>query len=589
LSLNIPFSRTLFLLSLLLFALFEVHSAEVDIKGIEDDRVLKNVRAHIESIDIPSASYQFAQYQENVQLKVAVATQVFGYYHATTVVTPPSVVASNLLTKNKDWILQVELGPVTVVRTFSIKIAGQGAEDEEIQSLLSSINIKEGKPLEHAVYENAKIEVQSLALSRGYFDFEFEQSSIKVFESLNAADITLHINSGVRYKFAELRFGRDARSQQLIKSLTPFKTGDLYQASQLGLLNQRLKQTQYFRHVIVRPLVAEAVDAAVPIQVILTHKPRDNFDVGLGYSSDVGTRFTGKWKRPWVNERGHSIGAEVFVSSPEQYVSVDYKVPLEDTIQNYLSYQAGYQAQNENDTSSHKWSISATRHWTVENSDWQRSAFVRLEQETFIQGLELEQTTRLLTPGITLSRLRSKGGLDISWGDKQTITTEFASDSLLSDINMFRMTAASKWVRSVEQHRFLWRAEVGGIVSNDFDQVPSSLRFFTGGDQSVRGFDYKTLSPFNLDTDGKTKLLTGGQYLAVASIEYSYPFAENWRGAAFVDVGNATQELFKDPAIGIGFGAIWNSPIGPVRFYLAKGKSDFGSSRYFHISMGPSL
>jgi len=354
------------------------------------------------------------------------------------------------------------------------------------------------------------------------------------------------------------------------------------------LLNQRLKQTQYFRHVVVRPLVAEAIDAAVPIQVILTHKPRDNFDVGVGGSSDVGARFTGKWKRPWVNGRGHSIEAEAFISSPEQYVAVDYKVPLEDAIQNYLSYQIGYQAQNENDTSSHKWSISATRHWTVQHSDWQRSAFVRLEQETFIQGVELEQTSRLLTPGFTLSRLRSKGGLDISWGDKQTISTEFASESLLSDINMFRITAASKWVRSVDQHRFLWRAEIGGIVSNDFEQVPSSLRFFAGGDQSVRGFDYKTLSPFVLDSDDEREL-TGGQYLAVASIEYSYPIAENWRAAAFVDVGNATEELFEDPAIGVGFGAIWYSPIGPVRLYLAKGKSDFDNTRYFHISMGPSL
>lgn len=583
-----PFIRTPFLLTLLLFTLFEVQAAEVSINGIEDDRVLKNVRAHIESLDIPTAYYQFAAYQESLQAKVQAGTQVFGYYHVTTVITPPSDVDNNLLAKDKNWSLQIDLGPLTLVRQLSIKIDGQGAQDKAIQTLLSTFKLKQGKPLEHAIYENAKNELKSLALSRGYFDFVFEQSNIKVFESLNAADITLHINSGVRYKFGDLRFGKDARSQKLVKSLTPFKTGDLYQAGQLGLLNQRLKQTQYFRHVIVRPLVVDAKDAAVPIEVILTHKPRDNFDVGLGYSSDVGPRFTGKWKRPWVNESGHSVGAEVYVSSPEQYVSVDYKVPLEDAIQNYLSYQAGFQAENENDTSSQKWSVSATRHWTVENSNWQRSAFLRLEQETFIQGLEPEQTTILLTPGLTLSRLRSKGGLDITWGDKQTLTTEFASESLLSDINMFRVTAASKWVRSYDQHRFLLRAELGGIVTNDFDQVPSSLRFFTGGDQSVRGFDYKTLSPYVLDDDDEREL-TGGQYLAVASIEYSYPVAENWRAAAFVDAGNASEELFKDPAIGVGFGAIWNSFIGPVRFYLAKGKSDFGETRYFHISMGPAL
>jgi len=568
-------------------ALFEVHAAEVDIKGIDNDRVLNNVRAHIESLDIPTANYQFGQYQENLQLKVAAATQVFGYYHATTAVTPPNAIYGSLAT-NKNWRLQIELGPLTLVRQLSIKIEGQGLEDKAIQTLLSSLRLKQGQPLEHSVYENAKNALQSLALSRGYFDFEFEQSNIKVFESLNVADITIHIQSGIRYKFGNLRIANDTRSQTLAKRLAPFKAGDLYQASQLGLLNQRLRQTQYFRHVIVRPLVASSVDYAVPIDVILTHKPRDNFDVGMGGASDVGPRFTGKWQRPWVNDSGHSAGAQIYVSSPEQYVSFDYKVPLEDAIHNYLSYQAGYQAQNDNDTSSYKWSISASRHWTVENSDWQRSAFLRLEQETFIQGLEAEQTTRLLTPGFTLSRLRSKGGLDINWGDKQTITTEFASESLLSDINMLRVTAASKWVRSAGQHRFLWRAELGGIVTNDFEQVPSSLRFFTGGDQSVRGFDYKTLSPFEFDSDGEREL-TGGQYLAVASVEYSYPVAENWRAAAFVDVGNASEKLFNDPAIGFGLGAIWNSPIGPVRFYLAKGKSDFGETRYVHISMGPAL
>jgi translocation and assembly module TamA len=578
-----PFLLTLSFGFFLLLASFKVNAASVDISGIDNDKVLENVKAYITSLDIPTANYQFGQFEENLQLKVAAATQVFGYYNVNTAVSPPNPSA-----KNKNWQLQIVLGPQTLVRDLSIKIEGEGQQDKSIQALLSAFSLKPGKPLKHAVYESAKNELQSLALSRGYFDFAFTQSTIQVYESLNAADITLHISSGVRYKFGQLQFSSDDRAEQLTKSLMPFKSGDYYQASQLGLLNQRLKQTQYFRHVVVRPLVAQSEQNNVPIEILLTHKPRDNFDVGLGVSSDVGPRFTGKWKRPWVNNSGHSIGAEVYFSAPEQYVSMDYKVPLEDAIQNYLSYQAGYQAQNDNDTSSYKWSLSATRHWTVEDSEWQRSAFLKLEQETFTQGLEPQQTTFLLTPGLTLSRLRSKGGLDINWGDKQTLTTEFASESLLSDINMFRVTAASKWIRSYQQHRFLLRAELGGIVTNDFEQVPSSLRFFTGGDQSVRGYDYKTLSPFELNEDGEREL-TGGQYLAVASVEYSYPVAENWRAAAFVDTGNASQDLFKDMAIGIGIGAIWSSPIGPVRIYLAKGKSDFDNTRYLHLSMGPAL
>ena len=59
----------------------------------------------------------------------------------------------------------------------------------------------------------------------------------------------------------------------------------------------------------------------------------------------------------------------------------------------------------------------------------------------------------------------------------------------------------------------------------------------------------KLYPPFELDSDGEREL-TGGQYLAVASVEYSYPVAKNWRAAAFVDVGNASEELFKWPCYG---------------------------------------
>ena len=150
-SFYISFLRALFLLSLCLLALFKLQAAEVDIKGIENERVLKNVRAHIQSLDIPTASYQFGHYQESLLSKVEAAIQVFGYYQATTIVSAPSIVAypnnavalnnavapniaagpsiipSNLA-KNKNWILEVELGPITLVRQLSIKIEGEGAQ-----------------------------------------------------------------------------------------------------------------------------------------------------------------------------------------------------------------------------------------------------------------------------------------------------------------------------------------------------------------------------------------------------------------------------------------------------------------------------
>ncbi|MCF2949810.1 autotransporter assembly complex protein TamA [Paraglaciecola aquimarina] len=578
-------------MAFLLLPAFYASSANVDIEGIEHAQVLQNIQVLIEALSEPTDRADIETYQSSLLNKAKLGAQVFGYYHLQAHITPPS--DPNL---TGDWLMEVDLGEVTKIRSLSIKMTGQGLQDRQLQNLLSSLPLKQGQAFEHQAYESSKARLQSLALSRGYFDFEYDEASIKVYESQYAADITLHISSGQRYKFGELQFGKDLRAQSLTQKLAPFKAGDLYQANQLGLFNQLIKQTQYFRQVIVRPLVEEAEDYQVPIQVILTHKPRDNFDVGVGYSSNEGPRVTAKWRRPWVNSHGHSVGGEVFVSAPEQYASFDYRVPLEDPIQNYASFQLGYQAKNNNDTQSDTLSISATRHWVLKDSDWHRSAFVKLEQETFVQGFEPEQTTRLVMPGATISRVRSKGGLDVYWGDKQSITTEFASDSVLSDINLFRVTAQSKWLRSVDKHRFLMGFQVGGISTSNFEQVPSSLRYFAGGDQSVRGFGYERLSPFELDEQGNPLLdedgkrrLTGGQYLAVASVEYSYPVADKWRAAVFVDAGNASENLAEDIATGVGIGAIWTSPVGPIRLYLAKGKSDLDSNVRLHFSMGPAL
>jgi translocation and assembly module TamA len=568
---------------LLCLAVQPALALDVKIKGIDNSEVEDNVSVMVSSLGVPKSSSNMDEFKQRMLEKAQKAAQVYGFYHLQADIQPPK---GKDLTKT--WNMHITLGPVTKIRRLSLKVTGEGEKEVGLQTLLSETQLKEESPLRHPDYQQLKNQLQSLALSLGYFDFSFERASIEVYQSLKAADVTVHVSSGKRYRFGELQFGRDTRAQYLAEELVPFKVGEPYQAGKLGLFNQRLKLTQYFRNVIVRPLVDKSQNYRVPVQVLLTHKPRDNFDVGVGVSSDEGPRLNGKWRRPWVNSKGHSVGAEVFVSAPEQYASFDYRIPIDDPVNNYASFRVGYQAQNNNDTQSDKLSVSASRQWVLEQSDWKRLAFIKYEQEQFTQGFEPQQTTRLVIPGATLSRFRTKGGIDVYWGDRQSITTELASDSLLSDINLVRITAQSKWLRSIDQHRFLFGAKLGAISTNDFGQVPSSLRYFAGGDRSVRGFAYQTLAPSEVDENGEARLI-GGQFLAVANFEYSYPFMQSWRGAVFVDIGNASDKFAQDLATGVGLGAIWVSPFGPIRLYVARGNSDFESNWRIHFSMGPAL
>ena len=156
---------------------------------------------------------------------------------------------------------------------------------------------------------------------------------------------------------------------------------------------------------------------------------------------------------------------------------------------------------------------------------------------------------------------------------------------MLSDTNLLNGTVLLRGLTTLAQnHRFLGRVQFGGSATNGYKSVPPSLRFFAGGDQSVRGYDYQTLSPTNGDGDR-----IGGRYMVAGSAEYQYQIADKWRLATFVDQGNAFNTLdFPSLKTGVGFGVRWVSPVGPLRLDLAKALDDDGGIR-LHFSMGPEL
>ena len=569
------FSR---LFALLVLVAPHVFAMSVDIEGVDDSRLEENIETHIGIIGAPVACELTPNYRQTIKEAVIKAAQAIGYYQLETL--------SIRLSKDQECselYLSVRAGSRVKISQRQIELVGAEKPDTVLQGVIDKAQLKEGTFLEQSQYESLKSKLLSTAQVRGYFDAKFTTQEIRIDFDTYSASIHLAFAAGKRYAFGKLLIPEDDKAQVLIQEVSTFKEGEPYHADKLAEFNQNLKLTGYFQQVVARPLVSKAQGDEVPIELIASAKPRDTFNIGGGISTDTGPSLRFKWQRPWVNSKGHSVSADAFISSPEQNVSVKYKVPLEDPLNNYLSYQAGLKAENDNDTQSEAITLAIQRHWGEPDNDWKRIGFLRLEQEKFTQGTEDEQTTTLLLPGVTLSRRRARGGLDLNWGDKQQYTLEGATQEVVSDIDLVRISLQSKWLRSYGKHRLFARAELGAIATNDFSQVPSSLRYFAGGDQSVRGFALNTLSPEEDDE------LTGGQYLSVASIEYSYPVATDWRLAVFTDVGNASDKPFKDLATGVGLGASWVSPVGPIRFYFARGNSVEETTWRFHFSMGPAL
>src|SRR6185436_5579263 len=114
------------------------------------------------------------------------------------------------------------------------------------------------------------------------------------------------------------------------------------------------------------------------------------------------------------------------------------------------------------------------------------------------------------------------------------------------------------------------RVEAAQIVKHEAVLVPDALGFRAGGDESVRGYAYRSLAPL------RNGSIISGNVLLTGSAEVARPISASlpavW-GALFVDAGRAATKWGDyTPAYGYGVGVRWRSPIGPVKADLAWGQ-----------------
>ncbi|MCG6220823.1 autotransporter assembly complex protein TamA, partial [Vibrio diabolicus] len=155
-------------------------------------------------------------------------------------------------------------------------------------------------------------------------------------------------------------------------------------------------------------------------------------------------------------------------------------------------------------------------HWLTDGG-WHKTIYVRHLYENFSQGLQ-DDGVQFVLPGATFSRTRVRGGNMPMWGDKQSVTIEYGDPALLSETRVLRLLGRSSWIRGIgDNHRGLFRLEGGANITDEFEKLSPSLRFFAGGDNNIRGYGYESISP--VDESGA---LTGGKYIVSSTLEYQY-------------------------------------------------------------------
>jgi translocation and assembly module TamA len=247
-----------------------------------------------------------------------------------------------------------------------------------------------------------------------------------------------------------------------------------------------------------------------------------------------------------------------------------------------LSFSTGYERE---DTESrlNETFLLATNFSHLRGS-WQETLALAYRNETYEVGPDAGRTT-LLGPDLEWAFVRADNRVLTRRGYRIRAGAEGSLEGVLASATYAQANADAKGILGGKgPFRLIGRAKGGYTITDEFRELPASIRYFAGGAESIRGYGYEALTP--RDDLGQP---IGGEALLETSVESDYRFHASWAVAGFYDLGGALAS-FSDPlSSGVGFGLRWLSPVGMIRLDYAWGLSTPGVPTEIHLMIGPDL
>lgn len=565
-------------LLLLLFLAASFARAELRLKGV-DDAIAHNVESYIGLAAEPcdADSRLVRRRFRKVDTEVRLALEPFGYYDP--------IIEKTLLIDDTCWrvTVTIDTGQPVILRNADISISTPSTDAADFSDLGAPQTLVPGLQLRHADYESFKESLQVRAAERGYVEAGFSKSAIDVWVEDAAADITLHYDSGPRYQFGEIRLDEDFLDTSLISAFLEFEEGMPYDNRLLNKAYSDLSFSGYFSRIELLPLVEEAADGKIPVQILLEPADRIEYTVGAGYSTDAGPRFRAGYQNRRLNSKGHRFKSDISVSPVIQGLTAEHRRPMADPRSEWLSYTAAVTSEDNDTFESESARIGFRRSKRI-SAKWLRTLSLDLSYERFDLAAVTERT-RLVLPAVAYDHKRADRDLFPTRGRRLTFELRGTGEFLGSSTSFLQAVINARFIHALsDTSRLLARGTIGATAKSEFGELPPSVRFFAGGDESIRGFSYESLGP-----EDDLGNVIGGSNLLIASVEYEHLLRGNFYGAIFLDAGNAFDSLDVNAAVGTGVGLKWLSPVGPLRLYLAHPLNQSDRSMRVHIRLGADL
>ena len=566
------------LLMLLAMPAFADDAPQLRITGNASDAVSDNIRALVDLSRYPCEppTAQYGLIRRQILANSQQALQAMGYYESTL----------SLSTDREDGCVRVTLdvdtGPAVILQRADIRIGGDAANDPVFNQLVANAQLAIGQRLQHDHYTALKKNLQQHLISRGYVQGTLTRHRLSVGTRKRLATMTLHVDSGPRYDFGAITITGSELKDKLVNAYLGFTQGEPFNSKQLLETQQAFLGAGYFSAVRVQKGTPDDSTRTIPVSITLTDNNRWSLLAGVGASTDTGPRVRLGVENRRVNQAGHRFRAETEVSQVQQGAGASYQIPLKDPQRERLDFHTSYVNEVTDSKDNERWTTGADYIVELQNR-WVTTPSLTYLRETYEIAEEVDQA-ELIIPIFQLSRVKANDPIYPSFGWRLSSKIRFANRNLSSTASFVQLTGNGKILFPLLGGRVLVRGDLGYTEVTDVRELPASIRFFAGGDSSVRGFAYESLGP--RADNGE---VIGGRHLATGSLEDDHPITEKWHLAVFTDGGNAFND-FDDFEIrrSAGFGIRWRSPLGPIRLDLARAVDEQREWR-LHLSMGPDL
>lgn len=493
--------------------------------------------------------------------------------------------------------LQVAPGPQTVISKVQFVFEGEldarlFNSDPLAQALLDKLErgwgLPQGQVFRQADWSAAKNAALARMRADGYPTASWSGTSVTVDAQTQTAKLFLVADSGPGFAFGDIHVeGLNRQPASAIVNVAPFHKGESYSEKKLLDWQERIQKLNMFDTVFVTTDLDPTQAAATPVVVQVHEQPLQIASAGIGISSNTGPRVSGEHLHRNIFGLDWQSKTKVQLGRNESTGQLDLTShPWPGNRRGLISLQGSYLVDSEETvTTSQYLRVGQLREGErLERTDYlefQRAEVRSAERVVVSNASAVSGTAQWVYRDVDSQILPTKGYTALGQ------LTGGRTYSALDDEGYFGRTYARvTWYRPLWAHWYATaRGEIGQVYARDQVSVPDTLLFRAGGDDSVRGYAYRSLG---VTREG---VVVGGRAMSTGSIELAHPLSTKmpslW-GALFLDAGDAA-DRFGDlqPKIGYGVGVRWRSPVGPLRLDLAYGNE---VQRWrVHFSVGISL